>query len=305
MASSLDLDKVIAYQAYVQEFAPELIKIAMQGFATAANLSEETDVQGKRTFTIRKSLKRVLKPFTGSYSADADQFDHIPRHLIMSTATAEANVVPSDIRGTYLGGAALPSQETVPAFVTEWIGDFLLRMQVDIEELIWEGDTGESGILGTFNGFSKQIAVAIAASELTEVATGTVTAADVKDQFMSVYRKVSAANRKLGGMKLYTSLANIELYADKYQSDILKFTNPNEVKLTLFGTDCTLVDVPSWEGTDKILVAPQSAMKYGYNNAGRIKTIEQHYHIENSAPVEIGALITTPFDGEIAVNDGF
>jgi hypothetical protein len=311
MANGLKLTEVKSYQAYVQEFSNELIAIALNGFRTAQFLKEETGIQGKKTFSVMKSNGRVLKAFSTTYSGTGDKIEMIPRTIETYVTKAEMDIVPSDIRASYLGAFTLPNQDVLPAFLVQIVSYFIARLMTDIDELVWAGDKdgGASNVLDTLNGIDKQIAVAVAASDLTEIATGTISASDVIAKFTSVYDAMADVHKvSMIPLYLYCSKKNKDLYARAVQVATNMYTNPNEVKTMLFGTDCEIVDVPAWAGTSKVLVAPKGAIIYGYDQASamnNINVIRQHYTLEHSVTPEIGVLIVTPWDGEIAVNDQF
>ena len=309
MANGLTLDQVQAYQAYVQEYSPELIKIALQGFRTAQFLKEESGIQGKRTFSVMKSTGRVLKAFNTTYEGSEGVIEMIPRTIETFVTKAEMDVVPSDIRASYLGVFTLPNQEVLPSFLVQVVSHFLMQIMTDFDELLWAGDSDATGILGTFDGFDKQITDAITATDLTEIVTGAIDAANVIASFEAVYDAIADVHKNsMMPLYLYTSKKNKDLYARAVQRATNQFTNPNEVKTMLFGTNCEIVDVPTWSGTSKVLVAPTGALMYGYDQASalnNVNVIRQHYTLEHSVTPEIGGLIATPWDGEVAVNDQF
>lgn len=305
--AGLDLTQVKAYQDYVQEFSPELIKIALSGFKTAKYLNgEQLPNGGKKTWSVINSTERVLKVFSTTYEGSS-MGDVIPRTLQTFLTKAEVNIVPSDLRKSYLGMFTLPNGDVLPEFLEMMLTHFLLRLMTDIDEIVWKGDTTLSGILGTFDGFDKQIADAIDDEVLTPNATGLITKTNIIEAFEGTYDLLSDEIKDSGiPLFLYTSQLNKDIYAREYKNSVLKYTDAGEVMTMLFGTNVQVVAVPKWRGTSKVAVTAKDNMNYGYNESNnKIKTIEQHYHIENSTTPEIGALIMKPWDGEIAVNDQF
>jgi len=309
MAHGLRMNEVDAYQAYVQEFSTELMNIALQGFRTAGFLTADNEVVGKKTYTVRKSDSMILKEFSTTYSSVADQIKLIPKTIQTHTIKAEIDITPSEIRQSYLGRFALPNQDVVPAFIIDTVSYWLLRMMTDYDTLLWSSDTTGSGVTSVFDGFDKQIADAVTATDLTAIATGAITATNVVEKFEEVYDAIDDVYKNSGEpLLLYTSKKNKDLYARKERADFGKYTDDGHVKTMLFGTNCEIVDVPTWAGTSKVLVAPQNQMIYGFDGNSpnmEVKVIDQHYTLEHSVTPEIGCLILNAEDGVIAANDQF
>lgn len=303
----LDSAQVKAYQAYVQKYSADLIKIALQGFRTQGWITADDDVNGKKTYTVLKSKGMVLKPFSTTYSGSS-HLEAVPRTIQTHVTKAEMDVVPSDIRASYLGFFTLPNQEVLPTFLREIVSYFLMQLATDIDKMLWAGDTDLSGIMATFDGFEKQLKTAIAASELTPIITGAVTSSNVISAFEGTYDGLSEAHRNsMLPTYIYTSKRNKDLYIRANRDAYTKYTDANKVVVNLLGTDTTIVDVPAWSGTSKIMATTKDNLVYAYdkNLTTPVKVIEQHYHLEHSTTPEFGALVVKPWDGEVAVNDQF
>lgn len=308
MAASISMTKVDAYQAYVQEFSSELMEIALQGFKTAPYLFHDTEVKGKKTYTVMKTLSRILKAFSTTYSAGADQMDLIARTLTTYVVKGEIDIVPSDLRASYLGNFTLPNQEVLDPLLAQIIAYFIKRIQTDIEEIIWNGDTAGSGVIATFDGFGKQIATAVTATDVTAVATGAITSGNVVASLDSVYDALDDGVKGSGvPMYCYTSKSVKDLYARAYRDQVTRYTDAGAVVTNIFGTDVQIVDVPPFAGTSKVLIAPMQDMVVGYEGQAmpEIFVKREHYTIEHSVTPQFGALLMKPFDGQLAVNDQF
>lgn len=307
MAHSISMTQVDAYQAYVQEFSDELMNIALQGFKTAPYLFHDTEVKGRKTYTVQKALTRVLKAFSTTYSAGAGQLDWIPRTLTTYMTKAELDITPSEIRGTYLGKFTLPNQEVLDPLLGNIVSYFLTKLATDIEELIWNGDTTGSGIMATFDGFGAQAAAAVTATDITAVATGAITSANVIASLDSVYDALDDAVKSSDQrLYCYTSKTVKDLYARAYRDAVTKYAD-GSVVTQIFGTNIEIVDVPPFASTSKVLIAPMMDMAVGYEGAAvpEIFIKREHYTIEHSVTPQFGALLIKPFDGQLAVNDQF
>lgn len=304
--AGLDLAQVQAYQDYVEEFAPELLAIALSGFKTAGYLTGEQMPLGKKTWSVLNSTERVLKVFSTTYEG-SELGEIIPRTLETHLTKGEVNIIPSNLRKSYLGMFTLPNNEVIPEFLEMMLSYFLMRLMTDFDELIWKGDTSLTGVLGTFDGFDKQIATAIDDLVLTPNATGLITKSNIIESFEGTYDLLSDEIKDSGmPLHLYCSQLNKDIYAREYKNSVLKYTDAGVVQTMLFGTNVEIVAVPKWRGTSKVAVTAKDNMNYGYNEKnGQITSIKQHYHLENSTTPEIGALIMKPWDGELAVNDQF
>lgn len=305
MANGLDLTKIKAYEAYVQKYSKEIVKVALEGFATAPYLKAEGDISGKKTWTVLNSLGRVLKPFTGTYAA-VPVMEKIPRTLAVELMTAEMDIHPDDILRSYEGEYILPDLKILPDYIQNILGFFLENKMTDIDEVLWKGDVALTGIMGTTDGYDKQIKEAITNAMLSPVATGAITSENVIESFEAVYDELKT-NVKKRPLFLYTSEKNKTYYARQYKKDTTKYTNAGKVMTMLFGTSCEIVGVPAWEGTSRVAVAESGNFRYGYNGAlnSPLFIKPDHYKIEHSSVNQLGALIMKPWDGQLSVNDQF
>jgi hypothetical protein len=305
MANGLTLTEVKAYRDYVQTYSAELMMLALQGFRTAQWLTEDNEVQGKKTFSVMKSTGMVLKPFSTTYNGSA-HIEMLPRTIETHVSKGELDIVPSDIRASYLGFFTLPNQDVLPVFLQKIVSYFLMQIATDIDKMVWACDTDGTGIMGLFDGIAKQLKNAVTANELTPIATGAITASNVITSLEAVYDGLSEDHRNsLLPTYIYTSKKVKDLYIRANRDAYTKYTNDQKVVVSLLGTETTIVDVPAWSGTNKVLATAKANLIFGYdkNLNNPIKVIDQHYHIEHSLIREFGTLVAKPWDGEASVND--
>lgn len=303
------MTNIDAYRAFVEEFHDELITSAFRGFTSAPHLTQYSNIKGKKVFTLGEQAD-VLKAFSTTYSASAN---NTPTVVTLDTHrfNAEMDLVPSEFEDSYLGRFIPEGQRNDVGsigFFRSFIDQFLLRIQHNMERVVWNGATGGSGYLAVFDGFGEQIKDAVTATSLTAVATGVLDAstiiADIEGMYDQLYDPLKDDPTKQ--VKVYVPRLWKDTYARAYRDAVTKYTDEGTVKTTVFGTTAEIVAVDALSGTNKALVTTQDNLVVGMDSPGDSANIfikPEHYHIEHSVTLKLGAKILRATDGYAVVND--
>lgn len=307
---SLDYTQAEAYQAYVEQFADDLISRLYYGFPTAELVRMHEGVKGRKVLTEIVIGSNVVKRWRKEFDGTAD-VDFNPRTLSVVPAKVEVPITPQELESSYLGFLRQTGQDPrdfpIQAFV---LNNIIEKAHEEIESAVWGGvDNGAPAALDNledmFDGFMHILDDAITATDITAVATGAITPANIVSKVEETFDALGDAEKTRQTI-CCVSPQNFINYNRTYRNDYGKYTNPNNMREQLDFAPCTLVGLPGMTGSDKIIITSRDNLHIGIDspsdhNAFRMEV--DHRTIDFWMDFKIGVQIGQLRDGIIAVND--
>lgn len=256
-----------------------------------------TGIKGPTKFA-KMSASKGLKPYTGTYSANA-QVTFTDRELTPHLAAYEMEIKPLDYYNTWMAEniRANATAKDIPFEQIMW--DMIIREIHDELSLstIGTGDISDAGTdaaVKVTDGFLK----IITAMSLTPVITGAIVLDDVIDQLEAVYTSIPSSKRKFP-MNVYVSQATADLYNKKYRSlyhDKPTYNEFNQSALDV-GNGKALITPVDWLSGSQVIIAPEKNMVLGtdsLSDINEIKMVETVYGYNTAIVFPIGLQIPDP-----------
>jgi len=305
----MDYTQLEAYQAYVEQFAEELITKLYYGFPSADTVRVHEGVKGKKVLTEVIVGDNIVKRWRKEFDGTAD-VDFVPRVLDVNPLKVETSITPQEIESNYLGfirqTGQSPEDYPIQAFILDKV---IQKAHEEIEQAVWGGEAGAVAALdnaiAVFDGFLHLIDDAITATDVTPTVTGANTPANIVGNVESVFDSLGDAE-KVSPTIAFVAPQNFINYNRNYRNDYGKYTNPQNMREKLDFADCTLVGLPGMTGSDKIIITSQENLHVGIDtpsdhNAFRMQ--QNHRTIDFWMDFKLGVQIAQLRDGIIAVND--
>lgn len=312
--SSLNLTTAAAFRAYVEKFDFDLIGRFFHGFASEPFLTSRGGVKGKLILT-EMILSAVATRYKKEFQPKADAYDFKPRELEVTAAKVDRQICPQDFEQTYLGLARAEGfnhkENPFEGYILE---QTFALLDEEYENALWSGvkaavpaDADTLDML--YDGFLEQITDALAAAEITAVATGALTLADMVEQTESVYKALPTAMRNRE-VFIYMSVANRDLYAESYRENysknyMQKMINGLDI-IRLDGGNAWVVPVPGMLDSNRIIATVKQNMNHLYDAENDRKFLnfqDSHRCVDMFGDFKTGAGIGIMHDKMIKVNN--
>ncbi|HZV71640.1 MAG TPA: hypothetical protein VFG10_18945 [Saprospiraceae bacterium] len=314
MSASVDFTEAASFQNYIRTYQEQLLSKLFSGFSTGDLITPLEGVKGEKILT-EMLLGTLVHRWKKTFDPTVGAIDYKPRTITVSPAKVDLQVYPQEYEEQYLGMSRKPGFKVddfpFQAFV---LGKVFEKMAEEKETAIWTGvKTGSAvtdPLTNLVNGFLKQIADAVTASEITEVSTGALTEADIIDQCEAVHAGLSPAQRRAKTFG-FVSLDTYSLYLRAYRDQISKYTKVEQMN----GTEMVRLDfAPAWlvptvgmDVTDKIIFTDPANLYHAYDGANDGDTImieKNHRALDLMIDFKFGAGIGIMSNKVLRINDG-
>lgn len=276
MPLSADLSAVAAYQAYVEDFAPELISKAFFSPKTVQMVTTHEGVKGKKTLTLLDVATELAVAWKSDFSAKSNAAIFTPRTLEVARCKVDLSFTPQDFEDTYLGFARKKGQnpgQDLP--FAGFILDKLLSSHANsIDRALWNGveagsiTPGTTAMSSTFDGYL-QLIKDLVTGGLSTVATpgGSITSTNVIDLVESMWDALADAYKETQ-VAVFMSWSNFMLYQRAYREQFGKYVgSQNASYMTLdFGQNAVLHAMPGMAGSNRIIMTPVDNLHVGYDD---------------------------------------
>jgi len=258
----------------LKEYRQELFTEALVMMESVAVMNLLPNIKDKLVLT-SMVLGSLVKGWTKQFTPDAGTIELIPRVLHVQMGKTDVEIVPEELRATWLGMMMKPgvNQEDMPfeRFILKMVGE-KINEELELEGLFHGvrsvGTPTNAGEL--FDGFGKIVADEIAATNLTETATGVITNSNAIDAFREMWRSASPRLKRTKS-RLYLSDEVYAMYCEDYQSThgALPYNNQYEKAFVDgSGNRCQITPLPSFGGSQRMILTPQWNMVVGTDQIG-------------------------------------
>lgn len=273
MSSSLTLTDAAALQAFVRTYDFNLLGRMFHGFASGPFLTPHANVKGQLVLTemvvgdLVRRWKKTFEPTEGAFAFK-------PRTLTVVPAKIDLELYPQEFASTYLGHAQRPGFNALDnPFEGYMLGKTLDKMKNEQDVAAWLGDAAavaadDDNMSELFDGYLKIIADGLTAGDISVVATGALTLADMVEQTEMVYNALPSEMR-MKMVYIYMSVDNWSLYQQSYRENYSKNYMQKTVGglelIRLDGGNAWIVPVPGMGTSDRIIATTADNMHYGFD----------------------------------------
>lgn len=318
MANGVNFADAQAYKDFVEEFADTLYSDIFFGFASSNYAMAHEGVKGKKVLTelmLSENLAtRWAAPFVGTPNTS-----YKPEVLEVFTNKVEHSVIPQEFESSYLGFMRRQGQSSddypMQAYV---LGKLIEKLGSELEVAFWSGAKAVTPastdlLRETFDGVLAQIAAKITATELTPVATGAITAANIIDSLRTMWTQVSTIDKQ-NGVDIYLSYRLFDFLRiaikDAYKVDPA-YTEINSsdyqgMFYELGARNTRIIPVPGMLDSGRILMHRPGNLHYGMDALGEWRNFDfekNHRQLDFWTDFNMGVLVTQLRDGIAVVND--
>lgn len=270
MSASLNLASAASFQAYVQDYAQELLFKIFFGFPTSQLVTPHEGVKGKMLLT-EITVQDLVRRYSSTFAPLANAIAFEPRNLEVFDAKVDLKIIPKDFESTYLGMARQKGQDSMDLpYEAQILDRILAKIPSEIELAFWRAVKASSPastdkLIALFDGIQEVIKDEITATNLTPVSTGTISNTNA-------VAKVEQCHAALGDAYLNET---VDIFLSP--KDRIKFiqdyrtrygTNP-QAQNGYFGLDTGTAVIHTLPGVPEncILVTPKENLHYGYDGA--------------------------------------
>lgn len=315
--NSQNLTTAAAFQAYVRDYAPELISKAFFGFKTAMipGINLQEGIKGQRILT-EVVIASLARKWNRNFESIADAVNFKPRTLSVVPAKVDLSIAPQEFETTYLGtfrrqgqnpGTDMPFE----GFIMEKV---LAKVAQEIEIAVWRGavpgsPSSTDALALLFDGYLELVKDLVTGGHaVVAVSGGTYTTNNIISNFEEMFDALSPALQDMPVVAC-CSMANLKLYKQAYRDLYGKYvTNDaqgiNRLKLD-FG-DVTLVGLPGIGSSDRVIMTPAENLVIGFDEFDDTTTFnfEQDKRcIDFWMDFKMGVQIAITDDDFLVVND--
>lgn len=278
MSASLKLTNASGYQAYVEEFSPQLLSKLLLGFKTAEIATLHEGVKGKKTLT-EVTLGNLVQVWNKSFNATADAIDFTPRTLETYLCKVDLSVYAQELSQTYLGELtrrnAAPEDFPFPEFLVDYIAG---KIQQEKELAVFNGERIASVIAGTVlgsvvDGFTHIIADEVTATNMTAVVTGASTITNAIDNAITVYSALGSAYQEKP-LYAFCSPAHLVKIKQNWAKSYGAYVGQSGEAFKLPVGDVTFSAHAGITG-DKLFMTPKENLHIGYAPEGPMLRFEE------------------------------
>lgn len=313
MSESVNFTQAQSFQNYIRIFQEKLLTLLYSGFSTGDLITAHEGVKGEKVLT-EMILGTLVHRWRKTFDPTAGAIDFNPRVLTVKPAKVDLQVYPQEYEDSYLGMLRQKGFKVDDfPFQLYVLSQILAKIAEEKEIAIWQGIMTGSAVTdpltSLINGFLKQIADGITATDITVVSTGALTEADIIDQVEAVHSGLSPA-QQVATTYGFVSLATYKLYLRAYRDQVSKYTGVIQSN----GREMVKLDfAPAWlvptvgMGTSsRIIFTDPMNFHHGYDGAsdGQTITIEKnHRALDLMIDFKFGAGIGIMKNAILRVND--
>jgi len=310
MAGSIKLTDANALQAYVRDFRKDIIRKLFFGFPTSGIVRLEDNVKGKRVLH-NLTIGALAKRYRRSFNPRQDAIKHGQREIETHLIDIDLEVNPTDYEGSYMGQFRQKGQDPKDwPFEAEIIEDVISKAASEMEVAFWQAEkTGvavDADMIDVFDGVHKILRDEIAASNLTPIATGSITNTNAVSSLRALYKDL-APQYQLGNMDCFINpgdaILYLEDYQNKYGATAQAFQNGNTLHL-----DIGAINVHKCPGIKPgaLLMTPKENIVYGLDGLDDSRMLnfqDQIKSIQMSMQFRIGAQLGIVDNELISLNN--
>lgn len=317
--TNTDYSAVAAYRAYVETISDEIFTKLYYDFDTAQFITIHEGVKGKKVWTEQQILGLIKAYFSDFTPSDTNKL--IPVELVVEANKIEHREVPQDMESTYLGFLrrnGFNHQEWPLERMT--LTNILKKAKEELEDAVWQAVRKATALAPgdpvnvTFNGFLKLIADAIVAGDVTPVATGAITEANILPSLKAMYGELSPALKRAGTV-IRMSYANFDKYvaamdAQHPNSDAAYVEMGNAgyrgIRYRQGAGNTVIMPVAGMGDSDRIIFMPNEHFHMGTDSMADFQNFQVEKQVRELLfwlDFKIGVTITLLRDGVAVVND--
>jgi hypothetical protein len=314
----MDHALVIAFQNYVRTYSPELFSQLFYGFKTASLATIHQGLKGEHVVTESIVSSNLARRHRTDFDA-VTAFTLKPEKLITVLNKVDFKIAPQDYEKSYAGAwrqrGQNPEDWPLAAFCLEQV---IEALQQEYEVAVWQGDEAAVPAAGdflrqTFDGYLKQIADAITATDLTPVATGALSSANIIAKLRDMYALVPTAYKERG-FDIYMSYGLFDTfrmaYKDAYKVDPAYVEIANStyqgIRYELGNGNATIIPVPGMGTSGRVIMTHRSNLHIGIDDPGDTTMFNMEQEVRELKfwmDFRMGAKMTGLRDGVTVVND--
>ena len=307
--ASLNFTPAAAYQAYVEEFAPELFSKLYYGFETAKYVTSHEGVKGRKVLT-ELIVGSLAKRWRKQFDALPDAIEFKPRVLQTELAKVDLQMTPQEFEGTYLGMMRRTGQNQKDLPFEAYILDKVIqKLHTEMESAIWQGEAAAIPAAGddldeVFDGYLKIIADAITASDITEFPTGALTNENIVEKVEDMWDALDPAMKR-ERVEVWMSYSNYVKYVQNYREDFGKYVGydgQGAIKLD-FG-NAVLRPIAGMGNSNRVIITQPENFHYGLDAASDKSMINfewNHRSLDMWIDFRIGAQIGILDDSKMII----
>lgn len=321
MANNIAFTDAAAVQAFQREFSPDIFAQLYYGSRSASLFDTIENVKGQHILTEYRTLGAKSKRWVSTFNPlNIGKFS--PRTLTVARAKKECTVCPQEFEASYLAqfrkkgqNAKDPLDFPFEGFIT----DINTKELIAEKELaMWQAVSATTpastdNLDQTFNGWLKIITDALAATEITAVATGTLTSANILAKIDQMWAAVAPAYKTSADLVIAMSFANFDMYrlaydaANRFATSMgpVLGTDYEGIKYHLGGSRVNIVPFEGMGNSNRVIITPVDNFVIGIDAQEDMvwNTEFDHRNIDFWTDFCLGVNFKIVRDGILVVND--
>lgn len=308
----------IAFQDYVRTFSDQLFTQMFYGFKTSDLATTYEGIKGEHIITELEVGENLARRWGKNFDPVANAATFKPRKLKTVLNKVDFSIVPQQYEASYMGAWRKKGQNPEDWPFSQYVMDKVMtKLQQEFEVALWTGveaDTPSDGdyLRQTFDGYLKIIVDALAAGDITAVATGASTTADIIADLRLMWAQVLTPYKE-GGTDIFMSYAMYDTYRIAYK-DAYKI-DPAYIQITEAGYqgilyelgngNTRIIPINGMAGSNRIIMTPRENLTIGIDSPSDT-TFDVHADIRMlkfAMDFRMGAQILMQKDGVLVVND--
>lgn len=318
MNESVDHSYAQAFQDYVRTYAEELFTELFYGFKTADLVTTHEGIKGEKVFTQLEVADNLVRRWGKTFSPLANAVAMKPRVLKTVLNKVDLSVVPQEYESSYLGMLRKKGQDPtdwpLAAYVMEKV---MAKIKTEFEVAVWQGaeeavPSNGDFLRQTFDGYLTIIAKALTAGDITAVATGASTTANIIANLRLMWAEVRSEYKE-AGTDIFMSYELYDTYRKAYK-DAYKI-DPAYIQITEAGYqgilyelgngNTRIIPINGMAGSDRIVITPRENLAMGIDSPDdtMFNTEQDKRQLDLWMDFRMGAQIMIQKDGILVVND--
>jgi hypothetical protein len=315
---STNHEYAIAFQDYVRTYSDQLFTELFYGFKTSTLAQTYEGIKGEHVITQLEIGENLARRWGKNFDPVNNAATFRPRKLKTALNKVDFSIVPQQYEASYLGAWRKKGQDPTDwpfsAYVMEKI---MAKLMQEFEVAIWQGIEEAAPADGdflrqTFDGYLVTIVKALAAGDISAVATGPSTAADIIADLRLMWAQVSTPYKE-GGTDIFMSYALYDIYRIAYK-DAYK-VDPAYIQITdagyqgvlyeLGNGNTRIIPIMGMAGSNRIIMTPRENLTIGIDSPADTMFRVQNdiRELKFAMDFRMGAQILLQKNGVLVVND--